>query len=85
MGSGVNPSSVVVILDNKPVSGCTASATGISCYVTKLGNGTHNVQVNVSDSAGNTGWANGAFDVCAGGLVLPATLEKTGCPVWRQL
>ncbi|MHB8169105.1 MAG: hypothetical protein ACYDET_05575, partial [Thermoleophilia bacterium] len=62
-GSGINSASAAVTLDGTAVSGCTATATSISCPVTGLADGSHTITVSVADNAGNTSRVNGFFTV----------------------
>ncbi|GBE57518.1 periplasmic copper-binding protein [bacterium BMS3Abin01] len=61
--SGIDSASVVVYLDSVAVSGCTTTATSVSCPVNGLADGTHNIQVDVQDNAGNLGTGRGSFTV----------------------
>jgi len=62
-GSAIDTASVAVTLDGSPVSGCSATATGVSCPSSGLAEGPHNLSVSVSDNAGNNGSGNGSFSV----------------------
>jgi len=62
-GSGINSASANVYLDGSPLSGCTATATGISCAVAGLADGPHSITVGVKDMAGNLGTGSGDFTV----------------------
>jgi hypothetical protein len=62
-GTGINAASVSVYLENGMLSGCTASATHVSCPVTGLSQGPHSIIVNVRDNAGNSGSGSGVFSV----------------------
>ena len=62
-GSGINSASAQVYLDGSTVSGCTATATQVSCPVSGLSLGSHSIQVKVKDLAGNQGSASGGFTV----------------------
>lgn len=62
-GSGIATTSVSVTLDSNLLGSCTATATGVSCPVSGLAQGTHNYSVSVSDLAGNSSAAPGSFDI----------------------
>ncbi|MHB8793443.1 MAG: Ig-like domain-containing protein [Thermoleophilia bacterium] len=61
--SGINSASANVYLDGTALSGCTTTATGVSCPVTGLANGVHSISVSVADNAGNIGTGTGSFMV----------------------
>ncbi|MBI5870349.1 MAG: right-handed parallel beta-helix repeat-containing protein [Actinobacteria bacterium] len=61
--SGINSATAKVYLDGTALTGCTATATGVSCPATGLANGVHNISVRVADNAGNTGTGTGSFTV----------------------
>ncbi|MHB1411784.1 MAG: beta strand repeat-containing protein [Thermoleophilia bacterium] len=81
-GSGINSSSAAVYLDGSTtrLSGCTATATSISCPVTGLADGSHTITVSVADNAGNTGTASGSFTVASVDTTPPSitSIEPTG-------
>lgn len=56
--SGINTSLVTLKLDGVTQSGCTVTASQVSCSVTGLVSGSHSVIVNVTDNQGST--ASGA-------------------------
>ena len=62
-GSGINSASANVYLDSAVLSGCTATATSVSCPVSLLAQGSHSVSVNVKDNAGNIGTGTNTFSV----------------------
>jgi len=53
VASGINTSSVAVVLDGSMLSGCTVGAGDVVCNVFGLSDGTHDVTVDVRDNAGN--------------------------------
>lgn len=56
LAAGINGSTTTVKVDGSTVSGCTATATGVSCPTPAgLSAGDHAVVVTVSDNAGNPG------------------------------
>ncbi|MHB8793559.1 MAG: beta strand repeat-containing protein, partial [Thermoleophilia bacterium] len=61
--SGVNSSTVAVYLDGARMSGCTATASNVSCSAAGLANGAHSIAVEVDDNSGNHGTGNGSFTV----------------------
>ncbi|MCL4309289.1 MAG: Ig-like domain-containing protein [Actinomycetota bacterium] len=61
--SGVNLATATAKLDGLPLSGCTVTASGISCPATNLAPGSHTLTVQVGDNAGNTATASGSFNV----------------------
>jgi photosystem II stability/assembly factor-like uncharacterized protein len=61
--SGIDTASVAVTLDGNPVSGCTVSASSVSCPVSGLALGPHSFNVSVSDLSGKPGSAPGSFSV----------------------
>lgn len=63
-GSGINLASVAVYLDAAPLSDCTKTETHVSCFVSGLSEGHHDITVSVSDNTGNSGTGNGTFEVC---------------------
>ena len=62
-GSGIDSATATMMVDGNALSGCTASTTFVSCPATGLSDGSHSVLASVSDAAGNTGTASGAFMV----------------------
>lgn len=63
-GTGIDPATANVSLDGTGVnSSCAASAAGVSCASGPLGEGTHEVQVAVSDLVGNVAVKNWSFTV----------------------
>ncbi len=63
-GSGISTSSVIVNLDGSALyTGCTVTATSVSCPVAGLANGAHTISGQVADNAGNTSLINGSFTV----------------------
>ena len=58
VGSGIDPSSLVITLDSTPLSGCDILSTSASCLVYGLADGNHTIGTAVNDMAGNTGTAN---------------------------
>ena len=62
-GSGVNGASVSVSLDGSPMVGCTATASNVSCVVSGLAQGPHNISISAADFAGNPGSGTGSFTV----------------------
>ena len=88
-GSGINSASAAVALDGTAVSGCTATATSISCPVTGLAEGAHNYTVSVADNAGNTGTASGSFMVdsvapAVSGIAPTGTLSSASVTVYAN-
>jgi hypothetical protein len=63
--SGVDTSTVVVNVDGSDLSGCTVGAASVSCPASGLADGTHTINVNATDNAGNVGLGMGSFDVDA--------------------
>ncbi|MDO8736789.1 MAG: NosD domain-containing protein, partial [Thermoleophilia bacterium] len=61
--AGINSSTAAVYLDGARMSGCTAGASSVSCNATGLTNGSHAIAVYITDNSGNTGTANGSFNV----------------------
>lgn len=61
--SGINPASVLVTLDGATVSGCSASATHISCSASGLSYGSHTVLISAADNAGNSATAQDSFQI----------------------
>lgn len=74
-GSGINTSSVEVTLDGT-VMDCWVSTTYLKCSVFGLGDGAHDVNVRVSDVAGNSTTKNFSFSVVTCASVQPC-LEMT--------
>jgi hypothetical protein len=68
-GSGINTGTAVIKVDSVPLSGCTVTATSISCTATGLTNGKHDVEVDVKDNAGNLGQGYDWFTVNTTGTV----------------
>ncbi|MHB8859829.1 MAG: hypothetical protein ACYC6Z_10180, partial [Thermoleophilia bacterium] len=62
-GTGVGASTVEVLLDGLPLTGCTAAADHVDCPASNLGHGPHAIDINIKDMAGNAGSASGSFDV----------------------
>ncbi len=64
-GSGINPSSIQMILDGNLVSHSYDSSTGLVSYTptTPLLEGLHTVNLSVSDNSGNTASASWSFTV----------------------
>ncbi|MHB8182104.1 MAG: Ig-like domain-containing protein, partial [Acidithiobacillus ferrivorans] len=61
--SGVNLATATAKLDGLPLSGCTVTASGISCPATNLAPAGHTLTVQAGDNAGNTATASGSFNV----------------------
>ncbi|MHB8859656.1 MAG: NosD domain-containing protein, partial [Thermoleophilia bacterium] len=61
--SGVNSATAAVYLDTVRVTGCAITASSVSCPVSGLGNGVHNITINVDDVSGNHGTGSGSFTV----------------------
>lgn len=61
--SGINMSSIVMILDGSSVTPDFNSTTGIVSYYTNLSDGLHSVYLEVSDAVGNTANASWSFTV----------------------
>lgn len=76
--SGVDPASVVVELDGAAVSGCVADASGVSCNVSGLPDAVHNVEVSVSDVAGNASSSTWSFTMSASGPVIDQLTPGNG-------
>ena len=57
-GSGINASSVAVRLNGSPVSGCTVSASNVSCAAGVTAPGSYSVEVDAADNAGNSASAS---------------------------
>jgi methionine-rich copper-binding protein CopC len=70
-GSGIDPSKVTLTVDGTNVTAqATISSVGVTYTPsTALGSGTHNVNLSVTDKAGNTAQANWSFTVQAAGNV----------------
>lgn len=69
LASGINTGSATVTVDGSLVSGCTASATGISCPTPAgLPAGSHTVQIQVADNAGNSASATTTLSIACSGL-----------------
>ncbi|MHB8791868.1 MAG: hypothetical protein ACYC6O_00820 [Thermoleophilia bacterium] len=89
-GSGINTGSVNITLDGNPVTGCSVTASGVSCPVSGLAPGVHNIGGSASDNAGNTSPISGSFTVvCAAGkpslaLICPDTLGGSGNIQWAS-
>lgn len=62
-GSGVDPATVTVKLDDSAVAGCSADSTGVSCPVSGLGEGSHSIFISANDNAGNHANASSSFSV----------------------
>jgi len=62
-GSGVNASSVQIILDGAVMAGCSVTTAQASCMFTGLAQGVHTVTGTVSDNSGNTSPISGSFTV----------------------
>lgn len=62
-GSGIDSGSLTVSLDGAALGGCTIAATQVSCPVSNLGEGKHDVDVAVSDNVAHSGAAAWSFDV----------------------
>ncbi|MHB8859024.1 MAG: hypothetical protein ACYC6Z_06025 [Thermoleophilia bacterium] len=62
-GSGINNASVRVYVDGSTVSGCTVTATRVSCGKSDLSSGNHTITVGVRDNLGNQGTGSGSFGV----------------------
>lgn len=74
----IDAASVRVTLDANPVSGCTASSVSVSCPVSNLSNGVHQLSVQVSDSAGNTATSDWSFTVASSGPVISNMVPAPG-------
>ncbi|MBI5871168.1 MAG: IPT/TIG domain-containing protein, partial [Actinobacteria bacterium] len=61
--SGVNSSTIAVYLDGARMSGCTATASSVTCSATGLANGAHSIAIQATDNSGNLGTGNGSFTV----------------------
>ncbi len=61
--SGIDTSSVTVSLDGNPLTGCTVTASSVSCPVSGLAYGAHSFVGSVSDNAGNTSQFGSSFPV----------------------
>ena len=64
-GTGINLGLVSVTLDGSPVGGCSVGATHVSCPVSGLDSGNHDISVYLRDNMGVEGTASGSFDVCS--------------------
>lgn len=63
-GAGVNSASTSVMLDGKKItSSCAANADGVSCNVSGLAEGGHDVAIEVADNVGNRASKNWSFKV----------------------
>lgn len=60
--SGINPSSASLTVYGATVSDCSSSLTGITCNVSGLSAGYYDIDVSVSDNAGNIGTGSGGFE-----------------------
>ncbi|MBE0428792.1 MAG: hypothetical protein IBX61_02850 [Thermoleophilia bacterium] len=67
--SGIDTGSVTVSLDGTELNGCDVTGSGVSCPVSGLGAGQHDIEVNVADNAGNAGAAHGSFEAATGGSI----------------
>ena len=76
--SGVNTSSVAVLVDGVTSSGCTVTAANVSCPQSNLAVGSHSIEVHASDNAGNAGSGTGSFDVTDTVAPMIASLSPTG-------
>jgi RHS repeat-associated protein len=74
-GTGVVPSSAVLLLDGITVAGATLTPAGFSFTTTNLSAGTHTVSSKVQDQAGNTGSLSWSFTV-----LLPPTAPAISTP-----
>ncbi|MHB8793781.1 MAG: hypothetical protein ACYC6O_10670, partial [Thermoleophilia bacterium] len=63
--SGIDVSSANISLDGSALSGCTISATSVSCPVSGIAIGSHSISGSIADIAGNTTPFTGAFTVSA--------------------
>ncbi|MBI5870348.1 MAG: hypothetical protein HZB44_05230, partial [Actinobacteria bacterium] len=80
-GSGINSATAKVYLDGTAMTGCTATASSISCPATGLANGTHNISVSVADVAGNTGTGTGSFTVSVAASCTTTFTDTTGATI----
>lgn len=62
-GTGVNPATVRVNLDGADLTGCSVSASSVSCPVTGLADGAHTFTVSAADMEGNTASVASSFSV----------------------
>ena len=76
-GSGINSSTARVSLDGTTLSGCTATSASISCPTAGLAQGSHAVNVSVTDNAGNTASATGTFFADTAAPVI-STIQPSG-------
>ncbi|MCL4472828.1 MAG: hypothetical protein M1455_02645 [Actinobacteria bacterium] len=77
-GAGVDPASAAVTIDGSAVSGCSISASGLSCPVTGLAEGSHAVTVDVSDLVGNHSASSWSFSVDTAAIGVSGQLPAAG-------
>ncbi len=78
-GIGIDPASVTVTLDGASVnSACGISSTGVNCGVASLTEGVHEVQVGVSDQAGNRSEKNWSFTVDTAAIGISGQIPAEG-------
>jgi len=79
---GINAASAALTVSGATVSGCSASTSHISCTASGMTDGSHTVNVSVTDNAGTTGIGSGTFTVSTNGpdLVAPviSNIQPTG-------
>lgn len=78
-GAGIDPSSVNVMLDGVNIGpSCGISSDGVSCAAGALGDGVHEVQVEVFDLAGNRGLKNWDFTVDTAAIAITGQAPAHG-------
>jgi predicted CXXCH cytochrome family protein len=63
VGSGINTSSLNIMLDGTSLTGCTVSVTSASCPISGLETGLHTIGGSVSDNSGNAAPIINTFSV----------------------
>ncbi|MEK6537195.1 MAG: fibronectin type III domain-containing protein, partial [Actinomycetota bacterium] len=77
-GSGINTALVSVTLDGLTRTGCTVTASSVSCPVTGLAVGSHAIGGSVSDIAGNKATIAGSFTVADNVVPVVTYVGPTG-------
>lgn len=78
--SGINTGSNMVHVDGRMLSGCTVTATHVSCAKSGLALGQHKIEIYIDDSVGNNGYSLTYFTVAAADTTAPAVtnLQPSG-------
>lgn len=71
-GSGINKATIVFRLDGVPLGGCATTDVGITCPLAGLNQGQHDLNISVTDNAGNVAKSSGSFTVSIPGTSVPA-------------